>query len=672
MLILGILYLFLFCFFLLIRVTTGIPAPEDPDMWPVDRDKLAKPALELPDFARTKDKDQSLRTELAALLETRGELERAFMLGGLLRYPTLPECLFSGRTTILGDVGEAGERWRSLARRENNACAALAAALRRLCPKKFPAGEADSRQEALLTLPDEGERQFLLGLSCLRLYEPFLFQARNTALTAWRLAVGHFRRSAAAGHAEGMKAAFLLARIGHDVPFTPPAELPESLSADAPHLETMYWCHRLAGMGDSLAAFTLGTHYLQHDTPDMVRAEYWLRRAMEDNGFQAARALVELPDFARAKDKDQSLRTELAALLRKRWELELAFMLGGLLRLVTPLEAFFAGRDTLLDDKAEAGERWRSLACRNKNIYAAALAAALFRLCPKEFPAGEADVWQKGVLGLLDEGEGHFLLGLSYLRLYDPFFVQARDTALTAWRQAVGHFRRSAAAGHAEGMEAAFLLARIGHDMPFTPPARLPKALHADDPQLETRYWCHRLAETGGGFAAFMLGTHYLQRKTPDMARAEHWLRRAMETGEHRAARILFENYRDGNFPDITGKNAALSLIFLTCHAEKENAKGAAEPAPDERMRRLIAAFREEGTAFYHSVMERRRRTLDAAKERSQCCLAQAAERLPTLCGAAAAAGSGTPGRQQEPRPPRGAEPSHGEPRRSFAPPDKR
>ena len=152
MLILGILYLFLFCFFLLIRVTTGIPAPEDPDMWPVDRDKLAKPALELPDFARTKDKDQSLRTELAALLETRGELERAFMLGGLLRYPTLPECLFSGRTTILGDVGEAGERWRSLARRENNACAAAlgppsAVSVRRNFPpvKRTPGKKLSSR-----------------------------------------------------------------------------------------------------------------------------------------------------------------------------------------------------------------------------------------------------------------------------------------------------------------------------------------------------------------------------------------------------------------------------------------------------------------------------------------------------------------------------------------------
>ena len=370
---------------------------------------------------------------------------------------------------------------------------------------------------------------------------------------------------------------------------------------------------------------------------------------------------LELPDFARTDDKDLRLREELAALLRTRGELERVFRLGVLF----PLAIRF-------DDIGKVHEYWLSLADREKNVYAAALAAALCRLRPKDMPAGTADSRQEGILARLAEGERHFLLGLSYLRLYEPFLFQARNTALAAWRQAIGHFRRSAAAGHAEGMEAAFLLARIGHDMPFTPPARLPKALHADDPQLETRYWCHRLAETGGGFAAFMLGTHYLQRKTPDMARAEHWLRRAMETGEHRAARILFENYRDGNFPDITGKNAALSLIFLTCHAEKENAKGAAEPAPDERMRRLIAAFREEGTAFYHSVMERRRRTLDAAKERSQCCLAQAAERLPTLCGAAAAAGSGTPGRQQEPRPPRGAEPSHGEPRRSFAPPDKR
>ena len=683
MLILGILCLFLFCFCLLIQVTTGIPAPEDPDMWPVDRDKLAKPALELPDFARTKDKDQSLRTELVALLETRGELERAFMLGGLLRYSTLPECLFSGRTTILDDVGEAGERWRSLARRENNACAAaLAAALRRLCPKKFPAGEADSRQEALLTLPDEGERQFLLGLSCLRLYEPFLFQARNTALTAWRLAVWHFRRSAAAGHAEGMKAAFLLARIGHDVPFTPPAELPESLSADDPSLETTYWCYRLAEAGDGFAAFTLGTHYLQHDTPDMARAEHWLRRAMETGEQQTVHTLVELPDFARTDDEDQSLRAGLADLLRKRGELELAFMLGGLLRRATSFEALFTDRTTSLGDVKEAGKRWCALACRRKNLYAAALAAALCRLRPKDFPADEAAFRQEDFLDLLDEGEGHFLLGLSYLRLYDPFLLQSRNTALTAWRQAVAHFRRSAAAGHEDGMEAALLLARIGHDVPFTPPNELPEALSAETSYPESIYWCYRLAETGDGFAAFLLGTHYFQRATLDMARAEYWLRRAMETGEYRAAHTLYENYRNGSFPDGTGKKAAICLIFLSHHTEK--AEEAARMASDDRMRRLLAACEEEGTALYDSAMEKRRSRLDTARERSLHCLAQAAKKLPALCGAADAgrerqrqAGTrGTApalraetlrGRPETRRPTRDDKPC-----RSFARPDKR
>ena len=665
-----ILFLFMFCFFLIAYNTAGVPLPAEHNEYPADR---GKPALELPDFARTDDKDQRLREELAALLRTRGELERVFRLGVL--FPL---------AIRFDDIGKVHEYWLSLADREKNVyAAALAAALCRLRPKDMPAGTAGSRQGGILARLAEGERHFLLGLSYLRLYEPFLFQARNTALSAWRQAIGHFRRSAAAGHAEGLRAAFLLARIGHDMPFTPPGKLPEALSADDPSLETTYWCYRLAEAGDGLAAFHLGTQYLQRKTFDMAQAEHWLRRAMETGEHQTVHTLAELPDFARTDDKDQGLRAELAHLLRKREELELAFMLGGLLRLATPLEAFFAGRTMLLDDVKEAGRRWFSLACRRNNVYAAALAAALCRLRPKDFPADEAAFRQEDFLGLLDEGEGHFLLGLSCLRLYDPFRRQARDTALTAWRQAVEHFRHSAAAGHEDGMEAALLLARIGHDVPFTPPGKLPQPLHADDPHLETLYWCYRLAEAGGGFAAFLLGTQYLQRTAPDMAQAEHWLRRAMEAGEYRAAHTLYKNYRNGNFPDGTGQKAAIALMFFSHHTGKEMTE-AAVPASDDRMRRLFAACEEEGTAFYHSVMKKRRSKLDAAGERTLHRLALAAKRLPALCGADDAGRKrqtqvGTRGTTPTSRAetlygrPETRRPAHDDkPRRSFARPDKR
>ena len=185
MMFLIILFLFMFCFFLIAYNTAGVPLPAEHNEYPADRDK---PALELPDFARTDDKDQRLREELAALLRTRGELERVFRLGVL--FPL---------AIRFDDIGKVHEYWLSLADREKNVyAAALAAALRRLRPKDMPAGTADSRQGGILARLAEGERHFLLGLSCLRLYDPFRRQARDTALTAWRQAVEHFRHSAAA------------------------------------------------------------------------------------------------------------------------------------------------------------------------------------------------------------------------------------------------------------------------------------------------------------------------------------------------------------------------------------------------------------------------------------------------------------------------------------------
>ena len=103
-----------------------------------------------------------------------------------------------------------------------------------------------------------------------------------------------------------------------------------------------------------------------------------------------------------------------------------------------------------------------------------------------------------------------------------------------------------------------------------------------------------------------------------------------------------------------------------------------------EVVRRLLAACEEEGTALYDSAMEKRRSRLDTARERSLHCLAQAAKKLPALCGAADAgrerqrqAGTrGTApalraetlrGRPETRRPARDDKPC-----RSFARPDKR
>lgn len=194
----------------------------------------------------------------------------------------------------------------------------------------------------------------------------------------------------------------------------------------------------------------------------------------------------ELPAFARTRDEDKNLREQLASLLDKRQDLEPAFALGA------PVDGVHA---------LAAGECWIRAVCRQNNVYAAALTAALCRLRPQGLPGDEAVFWQRSLLSLLGEGEGHFLLGLSCLRLYEAFRASDEAVALDAWRQAVEHFRRSAAIDHKDGMDAAYLLARIGHDVPFTPPAALPKPLPVNgehgDRSPEVMYWRYRLAESG-------------------------------------------------------------------------------------------------------------------------------------------------------------------------------
>lgn len=404
------------------------------------------------------------------------------------------------------------------------------------------------------------------------------------------------------------------------------------------------------------------------------------------------RGEVTFPPFAHTQDPDGKLHAELADLLALRPELETTFTQGGL-----------TGGGNVVG----AGERWRWAACRQKNIYAVPLTAALCRLCPDGLPDGEADFWQKGALDLFDESEGHFLLGLSYLRLYEPFHKNYAGVAQEAWRQAVVHFRRSAATGYLQGIDAALLMADIGHDLPFTPPAELPEPLPLCGEKEEVLYWRYRAAEAGS-IGANILGVQYLQQPTPNMARAEYWLRQAMERGDYMAARILFDNYQNGNFPDETEKNAALCMIFFICQCgllefmrditdeELENAEEELEL--DAHMRQLIATYKTEGRELHSRIIENvHAKYQDADKRLEQQC-AQAREKLPALCrkaeerqqellsaeaGNAASAPHVTP--PQVNTGPRPAAPARGsagpgnrkpaskaEPRRSFARPDKR
>lgn len=361
-----------------------------------------------------------------------------------------------------------------------------------------------------------------------------------------------------------------------------------------------------------------------------------MREKEEEEAIQGTpfeRGAVELPAFARTRDEDKCLRKELADLLRRRKGLEKTWEQGALMR----------GNSVLA-----AGDRWILAVRLQKNVYAAALMATLCRLCPEGLPDDEADFWEKGFLSLMDEGEGYFLLGLSYLYLYETFAAENEAVTLDAWRRAIVHFRRSATAGHIDGMAAACLLARIGHDLPFTPPAHLPKPLPVPrkhtytsaDLDPEVRYWRYRLAEYEPAFAR-ILGRQYLEQKNPGKARAEYWLRQAVEYGDHLAAYILFENYHKGRLPDKDGRSAALYLIFFICQKgflhfgrplTLDEVKETATKLPlDAGVRSELAAHWDEGMAFHKNLLEANRKRHRAAEERLARCYAQARENLAAL-----------------------------------------
>ena len=108
-----------------------------------------------------------------------------------------------------------------------------------------------------------------------------------------------------------------------------------------------------------------------------------------------------LPSSPREEDFRESA---LDALRDKREDIYDAFREGGL-----------KGHE----NAAQACERWRQYACRQKSVAALALAAALSRLCPEAPPNGKPQARLEELLHLAGNGEGHFLLGISHLSLYE-------------------------------------------------------------------------------------------------------------------------------------------------------------------------------------------------------------------------------------------------------------
>ena len=256
------------------------------------------------------------------------------------------------------------------------------------------------------------------------------------------------------------------------------------------------------------------------------------------------------------------------------------------------------------ENVAKTCERWRQYACCQKCVSALALAAALCRLCSEDLPASELHARQKELLQLTGSCEGHFLLGISHLSLYEHFHPQHEDLAQDAWRRAVEHFRLSGSAGSRDGMEAAALICVCGHDLSFTPPASFQEylpllkasnieaqetfyedlelyiadsddypAMHLHLPldasspsSREALFWNVQLAEAGNPLAMHYLATLYAGTEPPNMERAEMWYRRSMEAGNRSsAADDLCRLYLSGAFPDETGQKTATCLIFSAC-----------------------------------------------------------------------------------------------------------
>lgn len=348
------------------------------------------------------------------------------------------------------------------------------------------------------------------------------------------------------------------------------------------------------------------------------------------------------------------------------------------------------------DQIAEACARWHAFACRQGNVNAVAIMAAACRVCRDGLPPATADFWETQLFSLLGEGEGSYLLGLSSLMLYAHFHQNHESVALTAWRQAVTHFRRGGAAGHKGSMIGAHLLAFIGHDVPFVLPEDfkepIPTDGHPGQLEPEAFYWCWRLAEAGDGIYADTLGKIY-EWKDFDLARAEYWMRKSVESGYILACIHLVSGYESGIFPDETGSKGAICKILLALwmHAGEEDRRLSIDEVAKltreggERIGAQVAACKEEGEALY-----RRLSKIAEEKETTQKNLLaglydEAGRKLTTLCatlppgspclpgkGAASDTSARTDKDAPRARPQNRAAAQKDASRRSFARPDKR
>lgn len=419
---------------------------------------------------------------------------------------------------------------------------------------------------------------------------------------------------------------------------------------------------------------------------------------------------TKLPGPDRSPEEEDDFRFALDRQLNKREDLPKAFGQGGL-----------KGRE----NAAEACRRWRQYACRKQSLSALALATALSRLCPEGLSADEAQARQEELISLTGEGEGHFLLGLSSIRLYAHFRPQDERTARDAWRQAVEHFRISGHAGHRDGMEAAALLCACGHDLPFTPPedfqACLPllKASNTDEQETfywdldmhlaespdypsmhlrlpfeaanpsapEALFWDLQLAEAGDSLAMHYLATLWAGTEPPDRARAEDWYRRSMEAGNRAdAADALAKCCLAGILPDETGRKTAICLIVSACdelcaakkipagQGAKLSAANMAELKEYEelsgeagqRVREQLDACKAEGEALHAQARRALQVWISRRQEENVRCLNAARQKLAALC-------EGLEDSRQPERETGTDAPAHDDrPHRSFARPDKR
>ena len=295
------------------------------------------------------------------------------------------------------------------------------------------------------------------------------------------------------------------------------------------------------------------------------------------------------------------------------------------------------------DKIADACARWHAHACRQGNVRAVAVMAAACRACPDGLPPETADFWETQLFSLLGEGEGCYLLGLSALMLYAHFHQSYESVALTAWRQAVGHFRRGGATGHKGCMTGAHLLAFIGHDVPFVLPEDfkepIPKEGHPGALEPEAFYWCWRLAEAGDGIYANELGNIYEWHEA-DLARAEYWLRQSVEAGYILTCIDLVSGYESGKFPDETGKKGDICKILLALweHVGEEDRRLSIDEVAEltresgERIGPQVAACKEEGETLYQRLSKIAEEKETIQKNLLAGLYDEAGRKLDTLC----------------------------------------